>query len=147
MGYGALATAAGKLPVPSAARVRLKTKNEWRFIGKDFPAYDLSDIVAGKAMFGMDAKREGMLYALIEHPPVLGAKVRTINDAQALKVPGVRQTATIDAYKPPLMFQPVGGVAVLGDSTWAVMQGRRRLTVDWDLGPNASFESEAFKKS
>ena len=146
LGYGALATAAGKLPVPSPAQVRLKTKNEWRFIGKEFPAYDLTDIVAGKAVFGMDAKRDGMLYASIVHPPVLGAKVRSINDAQALKVPGVRQTATIDPYKPPLQFQPVGGVAVLGDNTWAAMQGRRRLTVDWDLGPNASFESEAFKK-
>ncbi len=146
LGYGALATAAGKLPVPSAAQVRLKTRNEWRFIGKDFRAYDLSDIVAGKAMFGMDTTREGMLYASIERPPVLGATVRSIDAAQALKVPGVRQTATIDTYKPPLMFQAVGGVAVLGDSTWAVMQGRRRLTVDWDLGPNAAFDSEAFKK-
>ena len=146
LGYGALAGAAGKLPVPGAAQVQLKPKTAWRYIGKDFPGYDLSDVVTGKAVFGMDAKRDGMVYASIEHPPVLGAKIRSVDESQALKVAGVRQTATIDAYKPPLQFQPLGGVAVIGDSTWAVLQGRRRLTIDWDLGANAAFESEAFKK-
>jgi len=146
LGYGALAGAAGKLPVPSATQVQLKARNAWRYIGKDFLAYDLGDIVTGKAGFGMDAKRDGMVYASIEHPPVLGAKVRSVDDAKALKVAGVRQVTTLDGYKPPLMFQPLGGVAVIGDSTWAVLQGRRQLSVNWDLGPNAAFESDAFKK-
>ena len=73
--YGQLATAAAKLPVPPKESVTLKKRSEWRYIGKETAMYDLADIVTGKAKFGMDAKVPGMVYASIEHPPVLGQKV------------------------------------------------------------------------
>jgi len=129
LGYGALVAAAATLPVPKPGDVPFKPRSAWRYMGKDQPIYDLRDIVTGKAAFGMDATQDGMLYASIEHPPVLGSTVRSLDDKAALAVPGVRQTATIDPFKPPLLFQPLGGVAVLADNTWAAMQGRKKLIV------------------
>ena len=67
-----------------------------------------------------------MVHASIEHPPVLGGTVRSVDDAAAQKVRGVQQTVTLDTFKPPHGFQPLGGVAVIGDNTWAVLKGRRR---------------------
>jgi isoquinoline 1-oxidoreductase beta subunit len=145
-GYGALAAAAGRLPVPKREELQFKPANAWRYVGKDQSIYDLSDICTGKAIFGMDAHREGMVYASIEHPPVYGGKVKAFDDKEALKVRGVQQTVTIDPFKPPHMFQPLGGVAVIADNTWAAFQGRKKLKVDWDHGPHASYDSELFKK-
>jgi isoquinoline 1-oxidoreductase beta subunit len=145
-GYGALAAAAGRLPVPKREELQFKPANAWRYVGKDQSIYDLSEICTGKAIFGMDAHREGMVYASIEHPPVYGGKVKAFDDKEALKVRGVQQTVTIDPFKPPHMFQPLGGVAVIADNTWAAFQGRKKLKVDWDHGPHASYDSELFKK-
>ena len=146
LGYGALATAAGKLPVPKAEALQLKPKSEWRYIGKETQITDLADICDGKAIYGMDVKREGMVYASIEHPPVMGGKVQSFDDKQALQVKGVSQTLTIDPFKPPYTFQPLGGVAVIANSTWAAFQGRKKLKVEWDNGPNAAYDSDQYKK-
>src|SRR3974377_1331745 len=87
-----------------------------------------------------------MVYASIERPPVLGGKVKSYRDQEALKVPGVRQTVLIEPFKPPHGFQPLGGVAVIADNTWAAFQGRSKLSVAWDHGPNAAYNSDQFKK-
>jgi isoquinoline 1-oxidoreductase beta subunit len=63
-----------------------------------------------------------------------------------LKVAGVSQTIVIDPFKPPPAFQPLGGVAVLANSTWAAFQGRKKLKIDWDNGPNATYDSDQYKK-
>ena len=144
--YGSLVQAASKLPVPKADTLTLKPRSAWRYIGKDHAIYDLDDIVRGKAVFGMDAKVDGMVYAAIEHPPVLGATIKSIDDKAALAVKGVRQVVTLDPWKPPIGFQPLGGVAVVADSTWAAFQGRTKLKIDWDLGPNATYNSPAYKE-
>ena len=68
LGYGELASAAAKLPVPKVQELKFKPKNEWRYIGKGFPSYDLSDVVTGKAVYGMDARMDGMVYASIQSP-------------------------------------------------------------------------------
>ena len=109
------------------------------------PLYDLADIVNGKAVFGMDAKVDGMVYASIERPPVLGATLKSVDDKAALAVKGVRQVVTLDPWKPPIVFQPLGGVAVIADSTWAAMQGRKQLKLEWDLGPHAAYDSARYK--
>ena len=144
--YGALVPAAAKLAVPKGESLRFKDRAAWKFVGKDTSTYDQKDIVTGKAQFGLDVFREGMVHASIEHPPVLGGTVRSVNDAAARKVRGVQQTVTLDTFKPPHGFQALGGVAVIGDNTWAVLKGRRELKVEWNDGPHASFNSEAFKK-
>jgi isoquinoline 1-oxidoreductase subunit beta len=146
LGYGELATAASKLAVPKKDEVQLKSKSAWRYIGKGMTSYDLTDLVTGKAVYGMDAHLDGMLYASIEHPPVLGGKIKTVDNGEALKVRGVSQTVVIDPFKPPPAFQPLGGVAVLADSTWAAFQGRKKLKIDWDNGPNETYDSDQYKK-
>jgi len=145
LGYGALVAAAAKLPVPKAADLNFKPKTAWKFVGKERPIYDLNNIATGKAEFGLDVYREGMVYASVEHPPVVGGTVKSLDDKAALAVKGVSQTVTIDAPKPPLLFQSLGGVAVIGNSTWATMQGRKQLKIEWNDGPHANFTSEPFK--
>lgn len=145
--YGQLAPVAAKLPVPKKESVTLKKKSEWRYIGKDTALYDLPDIVTGKAVFGMDAKLPGMVYASIEHPPVLGQHIKSYDDKAALQVKGVRQTVTIDPFKPPHVFQPLGGVAVIADNTWAAFQGRQALKIEWESSPNEVYNSVEFRKA
>jgi isoquinoline 1-oxidoreductase beta subunit len=146
IGYGALVPAAALRPVPKAEALTFKPKTAWRLVGKEHPIYDLSDVVTGKAQFGNDIVRDGMVYASIEHPPVFGGSARSFDDKEALKVRGVRQTATIEPLRLPYLFKPLGGVAVIGDNTWSVLQGRKQLKIDWDDGPHASFDSERFKQ-
>ncbi len=146
LGYGELATAASKLPVPTKDQVQLKPKSAWRYIGKGMTSYDLADLVTGKAVYGMDARLDGMVFASIEHPPVLGGKIKSVDNTDALKVAGVSQTVVIDPFKPPPAFQPLGGVAVLANSTWAAFQGRKKLKIDWDNGPNETYDSDQYKK-
>ncbi len=144
--YGELAALAAALPVPKKEDLEYKPKSAWRYVGKGASAYDLADLCTGRAQFGMDARMEGMLYASVEHPPVLGGKVKSYDDKAALQVEGVKRTMQIPPFKPPHAFQLLGGIAVLADNTWAAFQGRKKLKVVWDNGPNASYDSEAYKK-
>jgi isoquinoline 1-oxidoreductase beta subunit len=144
--YGALAASAAKLPVPDKSQLVFKKKSEYRYIGKDFPIYDLADITHGKAIFGMDAKVDGMVYASIEHSPVLGGKIKSVDNKEALAVRGVSQTVVLPDFKPPHAFQALGGVAVIADNTWAAFQGRKKLKVAWDPGDNATYTSSEYKK-
>ena len=146
LGYGALATAASKLPVPRKEALRLKSKSQWRYIGKGHPSYDLAAMCTGKAVYGIDARMDGMVYAAVMHPPVVGGKVKSFDDKEALKVRGVRQVVAIEPFKPPAGFQPLGGLAVIADNTWAAFQGRKKLAVVWDNGPNAVYNSAQYKK-
>jgi isoquinoline 1-oxidoreductase beta subunit len=145
-GYGELASAAAKLPVPKREELKFKTKSAWRYVGKGEVSYDLEALVTGKAIYGMDARVDGMVYASVEHPPVLGGKVKSYDDKEALQVAGVRQTVPIDPYQPPPAFQPLGGIAVIADNTWAAFQGRKKLNISWDNGPNETYDSDAYKK-
>jgi len=144
-GYGELASAAAKLPVPDKRELKLKQKTAWRYIGKGEVSYDLQALVSGKAIYGMDARAEGMVYASVERPPVLGGKVKSYDDKEALKVAGVRQTVPIDPFQAAPAFQPLGGVAVIADNTWAAFQGRKKLKISWDNGANETYNSDQYK--
>jgi isoquinoline 1-oxidoreductase subunit beta len=146
LGYGELASAAAKLPVPKVQELTFKPKSAWRYIGKGSPSYDLSDVVSGKAVYGMDVQMDGMVYASIQRPPVLGGKVKSFDDKETLKVAGVTQTVSIDPFQGPWGFQPLGGVAVIANNTWAAFKGRKSLQIDWDNGPNAGYNSDQYKK-
>ena len=148
LGYGEVAAAAAKLPVPKKEDVPLKPRSEWRYIGKESNSlFDLPEIVTGKAIFGMDATMQGMVFASVEHPPVLGQKIKSYDDKAALKVPGVQKTLTIETFKPPHQFQPLGGVAVIADNTWAAFKGRESLKVEWESSPHAEYNSAPFRKT
>lgn len=146
LGYGELAEAAAKLPVPKKEEVRLKDRKEWRYIGKPAPTYDLKDMCSGKARYGQDTRTEGMLYAAVLHPPVYGSAVQSVDDSATLQVAGVKQTATIDAFKPPVTMQALGGVAVVADSTYAAFQGKKKLKVEWTKSEHSVWTSDAFRK-
>jgi isoquinoline 1-oxidoreductase beta subunit len=146
IGYGDLAALAAKQPVPKKEELKLKSPSEWRYIGKPATGYDVTDVCAGKPLFGMDIRVDGMLYAAIAHPPVLGGKVKSVDDSATLKLKGVKQTIPIDPFKPPHHFQPLGGVAVIADNTWSAFKGRDALKIEWDNGAHAVYNSPDYKK-
>ena len=131
--YGSVAAAAAKLPVP--ADVPLKDPAEFRVIGKSTKRLDTPDKVNGRAEFGIDVRRPGMLYAVVARSPVFGGKVASFDAARAKAVPGVKNVVQISS-----------GLAVIADSTWTAMQGRRALDVKWDEGANAQVSSETISK-
>ncbi len=147
LGYGELAAAAAKQPVPKKEELKFKSTEDYRYIGKPTPTVDLDDICAGRGIFGIDATMPGMVYASIARSPVFGGKLKSFDDQEARKVRGVQKTVEIPAFKPPHLFQALGGVAVIADNTWAAMKGREKLKVDWDKGENASYDSAAYKQS
>ncbi|HLK04818.1 MAG TPA: molybdopterin cofactor-binding domain-containing protein [Candidatus Acidoferrum sp.] len=146
LGYGELATAAAKIDVPKKEELKLKDRSEWRYIGKGTPSYDLKNMVTGKAGYGIDGRMDGMLYANVAHPPVLGSTVKSIDDSATLAVKGVQKTAVLDTFKPPIMFQALGGVAVVADNTWAAIEGKKKLKIEWNETDHKNHSSDAYRK-
>jgi isoquinoline 1-oxidoreductase subunit beta len=143
LGYGELAAAAAALPTPAIESVKLKDPRDFRYIGKgDVRITDLFDITVGKARYGQDVAMPGMKYAVVARPPVVGGKVAKYDASATLKVPGVVKVVEIDPPPagPPL-YHPVGGIAVIADNTWAAINGRNALKIDWNDGPNSNFDS------
>lgn len=147
LGYGELASLAAQQPVPKKEELKYKPASEYRYIGKDVPTVDRDDICAGRGTFGVDARMPGMVYASIERSPVLGGKLKSFDDQEAKKVPGVQQTVVIPGFKPPHGFQPLGGVAVIANNTWSAMKGREALKVEWEPSDHSSYNSAAYKKA
>lgn len=145
-GFGEFAEAAAALPVPAADTLRLKSPAQFRYIGRDDIALvDNADIVTGRAMFGIDTALPGMLHAVIARPPVYGGRVASHDASEALKVDGVVKVVPLDSPSIPSMFEPLGGIAVIARTTWAAIEGRRRLKITWDDGPNAGYDSTAYR--
>lgn len=145
--YGALAAAASALAVPARDSLRLKQPSEFRYIGKEgTKAIDGEDIVNGRAVYGADVHFDGMLYATIARPTVYGGKVKSFDGSAAMKVPGVVKVLQIESRPLPSEFQPLGGIAVVASNTWAAIKSREALKIEWDDGPNASYDSIAYRK-
>jgi isoquinoline 1-oxidoreductase beta subunit len=154
LGYGDLAQAAMDLPTPtdqysqpSGEPLQYKNESEFRYIGKGaVQLYDLHDITTGKAVYGADVHLPGMKVAVIARPPVVGGKVKSFDSAAALAVPGVEQVVEIEGKPAPAKFAPLGGVAVVAANTHAAITGRDALKIEWDDGPNASYNTEQYHK-
>ncbi|VTZ51677.1 Isoquinoline 1-oxidoreductase, beta subunit [Methylocella tundrae] len=146
LGYGALAKAASELPVPARESVVLKDPKDFRYIGKGtLGIVDNRAITTGAALYAADKSFDGMLYAVVARPAVFGGTVKSFDAAETLKVPGVVKVIQIAPPSAPVKFQPLGGVAVIAKSTWAAMKGREKLNIVWDDGPNAAYDSAAFR--
>lgn len=145
LAYGDLVAEAATLPVPDAKTLRFKDPDTYRIVGTNVPIADLDDLVTGRGTFGIDATVPGMVYAAIARPPVLGSRVARVDDAGARKVSGVRDVVRLTEANPPYVFQALGGAAVIADNTWAAVQGRHALQVDWTDSPHKTFESGAFR--
>lgn len=148
LGFGELALLAMGQPVPAQQTLLYKTPDEFKIIGKgNIQIADLHDITTGKAHYGADTRLPGMKYAVMTRPPVLGGKLKKYDASKAKKVPGVEAIYEIEGvYAVPRVFGILGGIAVVANSTHAAIQGRDALEIEWDDGPNASYESVAFDK-
>jgi isoquinoline 1-oxidoreductase beta subunit len=132
-GYGELAAEAAAQPVPEA--VFLKDPEEWRLIGTRARRLDTPDKVSGRARFGIDVRLPGMLVASVERCPVFGGSARKVDDAGARAVSGVIDVVPVSA-----------GVAVVAKDTWSAFQGRKALTIEWDLAGNGEVDGAAIRR-
>jgi isoquinoline 1-oxidoreductase beta subunit len=133
--------------VPPASALVFKAPDRYRYIGRDVNLVDNLDITTGRASYGIDARPDGLVYAVVARPPVFGGKVKSFDAAETLKVPGVLKVVSIDAPSMPVAFQPLGGIAVVAENTFAAIKGRSRLSIQWDDGPNATYDSVAYRKT
>ncbi|MFB9843565.1 xanthine dehydrogenase family protein molybdopterin-binding subunit [Mucilaginibacter ginsenosidivorans] len=125
--YGELVEAASKLEAPKD--VVLKKRSDYKLIGKPLHRQDTPLKTNGEAIFGLDKKLPGMLYAVVERNPRLRGKLKSFDASAALKVPGVKKVFKIQTG----VFQTFrDGVAVVADSTWSAIQGRKALNIEWD---------------
>ena len=127
LGYGDLVEAASKLDPPK--EVKLKERKAYKLIGKPMPRQDTPMKTNGKAEFGLDKQIPGLLYAMVERNPRFLGKVKTFDDKATRGVAGVKDVFVV---KMPVFSSIREGVAVVADSIWAAMQGRKLLKIEWD---------------
>lgn len=148
LSYGELAKAAAAYPVPARESLKLKPASAFRYVGKDaISGVDRDGIVTGKAIYGGDVRPEGLVYAVVARPPVVGGTVASYDAAETLKVPGVLKVVPIAPPKEGPPFQPLGGLAVIAKNTWAAIKGRKALKITWNDGANATYDSATFRKT
>ncbi|MFH7042513.1 molybdopterin cofactor-binding domain-containing protein [Paucibacter sp. JuS9] len=126
--YGALVALAAEQPVPE--KPLLKSSADFKILGKPTRRLDTPAKTNGTAKFGIDARVDGMLVAVMARAPHAGIKPKSFNEAAAKAIKGVRQVIAIDS-----------GVAVLADGYWAAKKGRDALAVVWEMGDKASLDS------
>ena len=130
--YGQLVDRARTQPVPTDPP--LKDPSQFKIIGKPTRRLDSREKVTGSATFGLDAAVPGMLIAVVARPPVFGATVKSVDDAGAKAVRGVKQVVAVPS-----------GVAVVADSFWSAKKGRDALVVEWNEGPGATIDTDALE--
>ena len=128
LSYGELADSAATLP--PLTNVPLRKKEQWKYIGKGVKRLDAPVKVNGKALYGIDVKFDGLLTAVVAHPPVFGGKVKSFDDSKAKLVKGVVQ-----------IVQVPNGVAVIAENFWSALQGKNALQINWDLGENVNVDT------
>lgn len=137
--YGQLATAASKLPAP--AKVTLKNPEDFSLIGTAQKNKVGKNIISGESMFTMDYKQEGMLIAMVIHPPAFGMTLKSFDATEALKMPGIKAVFDIQVYKDGYQRAAFDArafnklIAVVGNSTWEVMNARKKVTAQWEMTP------------
>jgi CO/xanthine dehydrogenase Mo-binding subunit len=124
LSYGELAEKASTLPIPTD--VPLKQSKDYKIVGQRLARVDTPSKVKGEAVFGIDFRTPGMKYALLSRCPTIGGKILNFDDKESRKISGVSYVGKISD----------SAVAVVADSVWAAMEGRRLLNVNWDDGPN-----------
>jgi isoquinoline 1-oxidoreductase beta subunit len=133
IGYGALASAAALLEIPK--EVELKDPKDFKLIGGRIKNVDAKKIVQGAPLFGLDVDVEGMLTAMIVHPPAFGMKMKSMDASRAKAMPGIRDVFTINTLPENKQWSDTNAftelIAVVGESTWQVMKAKKALVVQW----------------
>ena len=127
LSYGALVKDASQLKPPQ--QVALKARKDYTVIGKPLLRKDTAMKVNGSAVFGLDKKLPGMLYAVVERSPRFRGKVKSVDDVATKNVQGVTHVFTVQRIVFGLLYE---GVAVVADNLWAAMKGRKLLKVEWN---------------
>src|SRR5258707_1299682 len=135
LSYGELASKAATLPIPTD--VTLKQSKDYKIVGQRLARVDSPDKVKGDAVFGIDFRVPGMKFALLSRCPTIGGKVSGFDDKESKKISGVSYVGKISD----------SAVAVVADSAWGAMEGRRVLNVTWDDGPNKDLNTAAVMAS
>lgn len=134
--FGEMASLAATLPVPED--VPLKEISQFRLIGKSHKNVEAKNIVTGKPLFGIDYKKEGMLIAMIVHPPAHGLRLKSFDDSVARSMPGIRDIFQIKSHQDDYertFFDTTSFtdlIAIVGNSTWEVMSAKKTLKVEWE---------------
>jgi isoquinoline 1-oxidoreductase beta subunit len=142
--YGELVEAAATLPIPDPKKVPLKNPSDFKLIGTSVPRPEIPSKVNGSAKFGIDVRVPGMLFAVVARCPTFGGKPAKFDSAKALAVLGVKHVVEIPAVVQGAFT--AGGIAVVADSSWAAMQGRKALEIEWGRGPAAAENSEDLRR-
>jgi isoquinoline 1-oxidoreductase beta subunit len=138
LAYGDLVDAAAKINRPND--VKLKETNQFRILGTEIGHWDAPQIVSGKAIYGLDVRLPGMLFAALARCPVFGGEYTSYDDTEARAVPGFKQVVVLDRRLDR-------SIAVVAENTWAAIRGRNALKVTWGEGSNASLDSQEMMKS
>jgi len=139
MGYGEIASAASKIAVPT--EVVLKEVKDFKIIGTSRKNVDGPNIVTGKPLYGLDYKKEGMLIAMIAHPPAFGLKIKSFDDSSARAMPGIKDVFTIKTFNEGYEKSAFDNSAftdllvVVGNTTWEVMNAKNALRIEWEPAP------------
>ena len=139
--YGDLAEAASKLPVPKEPK--LMDPKDFKMIGKPTPRPDVPLKISGKAVYGIDNIVPNMVYASVERCPVFGSKLVSFDDTETKKVKGVQSVVKVDRVFGKYTYT---GIAVVADTYWAAVKGRKALKAVWDYQGNENFNSDDFAK-
>jgi isoquinoline 1-oxidoreductase subunit beta len=135
LSYGELVSKAATLPIPSD--VPLKQSKDYKIVGQRLARVDSLAKVTGQAGFGIDLRIPGMKYAVLSRSPVIGGKVSNFDDKESKKISGVSYVGKVGD----------SAVAVVADSVWGAMEGRRVLNVTWDEGANKDLNTAAVMAS
>ena len=144
LAYGKLAKLAAVETPPEAETLKLKPKKTWRYIGKTKPIVDMTDILTGTAIFGADALPDAKV-AVIVRPPVVQAKVKSANIGEVKKLPGVLHVINMPVATVPVGFNPLGGIAVVAENTWAAISATRKLNIEWEKSGNDDYDSAVYR--
>ncbi len=145
--FGSLVGTAREMEVPALADVDLKAREDWRAIGEPVDSLTTPSIIEGEGVYAQDLQVEGMKVATIARPPRVLGRPTSVDDAAALEVPGVEETHRLPDLEAPVGFEPLGGVAVVAENTWAAMKGREALEIEWEAGPNADYDTSEFEET
>src|SRR5262249_51386420 len=144
LGYGVLAQRAAKLAVPPRDSLRLKSPEQFRYIGKGQTTLaDAWDIATGKAQYGIDSRADGMLFAVISRSPVLGGRIARVDSSAAERIPGVVKVIRLEPNESSAEFHPLPGIAVIAKDTWIAMKACKTLKIQWQPGSNGEYDSKS----
>jgi len=148
IGYGEVASAAAKLDVPE--EVALKDVKDFKIIGTSRKNVDGLKIVTGKPLYGLDTQTEGMLIAMIAHPPAFGMKLKSFDATDAKKMPGIKDVFEMKTFKEDYTLSAFDNsafqdlVVVVGNTTWETMQAKKKLKIEWEMSPEISAKMDIF---